>query len=204
MRRICGMAFVCTLAFGSALATGTLPRDVVTATLDAVGGESQLLKLFRIKERLAVGADPLVEGKERVSVIEPPVHWWLGAKDRVVESKEPAIYLVWAWTLGPLTDPKSKLEAIADIDHEGKPAFGIRVSETIAPPMDCYFDKSSKRLVRIDWRADRHVFSDWREIDGVAYAAKVVGYKIKDGRHWYHTEILEIERLKELPTGLKR
>lgn len=178
--------------------------DVVKATVDAVGGESQLLRLFRIKERLAIGADPAKIGSERISVLEPPGHWWLGNKDRVVESKEPATYLVWAWTLGAITDPKSKLESLVDIEHEGKPAYGIRISDTIVPPMDCYFDRASRRLVRIDWRADRHVFSNWREVDGVAYAAKVVGYKIKDDRRWYHTEIVEIERLKELPANLKR
>lgn len=68
--------------------------DVVKATVDAVGGEAQLLRLFRMKERLAIGDDPAKIGSERVSVLEPPRHWWLGTKDRVVDSKEPATYLV--------------------------------------------------------------------------------------------------------------
>jgi hypothetical protein len=32
----------------------------------------------------------------------------------------------------------------------------------------------------------------------------VVGYKKASGKPWYFTEIVELERLKELPAGLKR
>ncbi len=70
--------------------------------------------------------------------------------------------------------------------------------------MDIYFDKAEHRLVRIDWRQDIHRFSDWRVHDGAGYAAKTVGYKKASGKPWYYSEILEIERLKELPAGLKR
>jgi hypothetical protein len=38
----------------------------------------------------------------------------------------------------------------------------------------------------------------------VWYASKCVGYKLATGKRWYHTEILELERLKELPAGLER
>ncbi len=37
------------------------------------------------------------------------------------------------------------------------------------------------------------------------YPAKCIGYKKKnDGKPWYFSEILKLERLKELPKGLKR
>ncbi len=170
----------------------------------AAGGEDKLLKLFRVRERLNVSSDSDKVGNERVSVLEPPNYWWLGKRERVKDDKEPATFLVWAWTLGALTDPNSKLEAIAEISEAEKPAIGIRVSGTITPPMDLYFDKVKSRLVRIDWRSDIHRFSDWREHDGVQYPAKCVGYKKNTGKPWYFTEILEIERLQELPEGLKR
>ena len=70
--------------------------------------------------------------------------------------------------------------------------------------MDLYFDKSESRLVRIDWRSDIHRFSDWKTADGVHYPARCVGYKKKTGNPWYFTDILEVERLKELPAGLER
>ncbi|MBL8793269.1 MAG: hypothetical protein JNM56_05140 [Planctomycetia bacterium] len=177
------------------------PKAQVTTVIKAVGGPDKLLKLVRIKEKLYIGADPAGKGSDRVSVLEPPNHWWLGKNQR---TNEPAVYLVWAWTLGALVDPKSKIESIPEIKEGDRPAFGLRVSETITPPMDIYFDQADQRLVRIDWRSDIHRFSDWKEHDGVKYPAKCVGYKKAGGKQWYATEIVELERLKELPEGLKR
>ena len=180
------------------------PKALVEQVVTAAGGEDKLLKLFRIKERLNVSPDPEKKGAERVSVLEPPKYWWLGKKERVKDAKEPATFLVWAWTLGALTDPASKVEAIPEITESDKPAFGLRVSGTIDPPMDIYFDKAESRLVRIDWRTDTHRFSDWKEHDGVKYPAKCVGYKKTTGKPWYFSEIIELDRLQELPEGLTR
>lgn len=202
MRAILTFTF-CLMLSGPVTAETDVPATV-RKVVDAAGGSDKLLKLFRIKERLNVSADPNAKGKERVSVLEPPTHWWLGTKERVSQEKEPATFLVWAWTLGAITDPKSKVDAIPDVVENGKPAIGLRVSGTITPAMDLYFDKADHKLVRIDWRSDIHRFSDWKEVDGVKYPAKVVGYKKSSGKQWYNTEILEIERLKELPAGLKR
>lgn len=192
------------LAFATVAFSAEPPRELVKATIEAGGGEAKLLKLFRMKERLAVSSDENAKGNERVSILEPPAHWWLGKNDRVKNDKEPATFLVWGWTLNALVDEKSKLESLDEITINDKPAYGIRVSETITPPMDLYFDKESKRLTQIRWRSDRHEFSDWKEADGAWYASKCVGYKLATGKRWYHTEILELERLKELPPGLER
>jgi hypothetical protein len=192
--------FLSSFANSAEPATAMLVEQVV----NAAGGEDKLLKLFRIREQLNVSSDPDKKSNERVSVLEPPKFWWLGKKERVKDEKEPATFLVWAWTLGALTDPKFKVEAIPEITEADKPAFGLRVSETITPPMDLYFDKTERRLVRIDWRADIHRFSDWKEHDGVTYPAKCIGYKKTTEKPWYFSEIIEIERLTELPEGLKR
>ncbi len=180
------------------------PKELVQQVVKTAGGEDKLLKLFRIRERLNVSADPKKEGKERISVLEPPNFWWLGKRERVKDEKEPATFLVWAWTLGALVDPKSKVEVIAEVHESEKPAFGLRVSGTITPPMDLYFDKAENRLVRIDWRQDIHRFSDWKEHDGVNYPARCVGYKKATGKPWYFSAMLELERLTDLPDGLKR
>lgn len=205
------MRWISCLAFGvlaiipvSGSDADATPAEVVKKVVTAAGGEDKLLKLFRIKERLAVSSDAKAKGSERVSVLEPPKYWWLGKVERVKDEMEPATFLVWAWTLGALTDPQSKLEVVADITEADKPAFGLRVSGTINPPMDIYFDKAGSRLVRIDWRNDIHRFSDYKEHDGVKYPARCVGYKKATGKPWYFTEIVELERLKELPAGLKR
>lgn len=138
---------------------------------------------------------------------EPPNYWWTGKNERVKDEKkpdEPATFLVWAWTLGMLTDPASKLEVIPDVVEADKPAVGLRVSGTVTPAMDLYFDMAESRLVRIDWRSDIHRFSDWKEVGGAKYPAKCVGYKKATGKPWYFSEIIELERLKDLPEGLKR
>lgn len=189
---------------GSATAADKDAATHIKDVVAAAGGEDKLLQLFKIKERLNVSSDETKAGSVRVSVLEPPAHWWLGTKDRVKDDKEPATYLVWGWTLRGLIDPRAKVEKIADITEADKPAFGLRISDSITPPMDLYFDPTENRLVRIDWRSDIHRFSDWKEHDGVKYPAKCVGSKKNTGKPWYFSQIEELERLTELPAGLKR
>ncbi len=162
-----------------------------------------MLKLFRLQERLNVSSDPNKTGKERISVIEPPSYWWVGKRERVKGEQEPAIFLVWAWTLGALLDPKSKIDPIPETTDNGSHLTGLRVSGTIEPAMDVYFDKATYRLMRIDWQTDTHRFSEWRELEGLHYPSKCIGYK-KTGRAWYFSEIVGIERLSALPVELKR
>lgn len=207
--RVVGLVAVCgVLSFsGSPLAAEPTPDALVKQVLTAAGGEDQLLRLFRTRETVNVSTDPEKKVPARVSVYEPPKHWWTGKTERVKDEQqpaEPATFLVWAWTLGILTDPATKLELLPEIVESDQPAVGLRVSGTVTPAMDLYFDKATSRLVRIDWRSDIHRFSDWREHDGVRYPAKCVGYKKATGKPWYYSEILELERLKELPEGLKR
>lgn len=180
------------------------PSELVGQVITAVGGEDKLLKLFRIRERLNVSPDPEKAGNERTSILEPPRHWWQGKRDRVKEDKEPATYLVWAWTLGILTDRDSRIVAIPEVVDGETPLVGLRVSGTVDPPLDLYFDKGTRLLARVDWRSDIHRFSDWSEHDGVKYPTRCVGYKKNTGKPWYFTEILELERLTELPEGLSR
>lgn len=182
-------------------------KVLVNRIVTAAGGEDKLLKLFRTRETVNVSSDPEKKAPVRVSVYEPPKHWWTGKNERVKDEKkpdEPAIYLVWTWTLGILIDSASMLEVIPEIVESEKPAVGLRVSGTVSPAMDVYFDKATSQLVRIDWRTDIHRFSDWKEHDGVKYPAKCIGYKKATGKPWYFSEITELERLKELPDGLKR
>jgi hypothetical protein len=70
--------------------------------------------------------------------------------------------------------------------------------------MDLYFDKATYLLVRIDWRTDIHRFSETKEHDGVKYPSKCIGYKKNSSKPWYFTEITDVERLMDLPFGLKR
>ena len=205
MRLIATLALCLLLHLPLTIAAEETDADaIVQRVVSAAGGEANVFRLFKITEQLNVSSDPEKTPKERTSVLEPPEHWWLGKKDRVQADKEPATYLVWAWTLGALVDPASKIEVIPAIVESEKPALGLRISETINPPMDLYFDQETSRLLRIDWRSDIHRFSNWKEHDGRWYPANCVGYKKTSGKPWYFTEITALERLESLPDGLMR
>jgi hypothetical protein len=208
MRIVFLIALCCTSCLPNAAFASDPDTDVIMKkVLDAVGGEGKLLCLFRTRETVNVSSDPAKKVAERVSVYEPPKYWWTGKNERVKDEAkpdEPATFLVWAWTLGILSDPASKLELIPDIVETNKAAIGLRVSGSVTPPMDIYFDKAESRLVRIDWRSDIHRFSDWKEVDGVKYPAKCIGFKKNTEKPWYFSEIIELERLNDLPGELKR
>ncbi|MEQ1839307.1 MAG: hypothetical protein ABL994_02760 [Verrucomicrobiales bacterium] len=187
------------------LAEGTDLKPVIAKVVTAVGGEDKLLKIFRIGEIFHFGDKPEPpEGKTRStreSVLEMPDGWWLKGAER---GDEPAKYDVWAWTLGILVDPASKVEIAPDFTDEGVDCFVLKVSGSITPAMTLYFDKQTSLLKRIDWRSDYYRFSDWKEHDGVKYASRSILFKIKDDKPWFFHEITSIERLATLPEGLKR
>ena len=179
-------------------------KALVARAVAAAGGEAKLLRLFRMTEKFHFGDAPEPKnGKSttRVSVCEPPEYWWLGTKDR---ADEPAKFDVWGWTLGAITDAKSVVEPVAEITDDGRAAWGLRVSGTITPPMELYFDRETSLLSRIDWRSDFYRFSEWKEHDGVKYPAKCVIFKKASGKPWFFHEVTGIERLTELPKGITR
>ncbi len=180
-------------------------QKLINDTVTAIGGSEKLLRNFRMKEQYHSGAEPtLPAGKspgKRESFVESPGYWWLNKKDR---TDEPAKFALWSWTLVPLLDAKSKISIVPDVIENEQPVMGLRISETITPPMELYFDKSTKLLVRIDWRSDIYRFSEWKEHDGVKYPAKSIMFKKNTGKPWFYHEIIELERLKVVPADLPR
>lgn len=178
-------------------------KPLIEKAITAIGGEEKIFRLFRIKERFNFG-NVLAEvdkSSSRDSVMEPPLYWWVGGVDR---TDEPAKFDLWGWTLGALVDPESIVAVIPEVIENEKPAPGLRVSGTIDPAMDLYFDPENHRLIRIDWRGDIYRFSEWKEYDGTGYHAKTVMFKVKAKEPWLFHEILELERLTDLPAGLER
>ena len=196
------VAVVCiTTSYAQAQTADTKP--LVEKALTAVGGKDKLLKIFRFKEIFHFGSTPEpAAGKKRStreSVFSQPDQWWLNKKER---GDEPAKDDVRAWSLDLLVDEKSKFESIPDLTDEGKPLVGLRVSGSVTPAMDFYFDNATSLLHRLDWRGDFYRFSDWKEHDGLKYASKTIIFKKKDGKPWFFHEVTEIERLAKLPEGL--
>ncbi len=213
-RMITGIGLCLLLAADRLTAAEPDVADRVKSVITAAGGEENLLKLFRFRERVIIGdtpPPPVAENEpgNRTSVIEIPDHWWIGKDKR---DKDKTRVLVWAWTLRILSDPKSKVELIEDAAVHGKPAIGLRVTESVKEPIDLFFDKDDKKLVAIDYTDTRHVFSEWKKTaDGIAYPSRVVGFRFADrakrtvqDKQWYQTDLLELTPLKELPADLVR
>ena len=176
-------------------------KELVSKVITAAGGEEKLLTLFRMEERYNSGKERVSPGTSRVSVVEPPKSWWIGTNER---GQEPAKITTWAWTLGVLKDEKSKLALIPDVTDSEKELVGIQVTGSVDPAIDMYFDKTTHELVRVDWRNDIYRFSEWKEYDGTKYPSKCAMFRRNSGEPWFFHEIVTIERLKELPEGLKR
>jgi len=175
--------------------------ELVEKAIAAAGGEEKLLTLFRMEERYNAGKERVSPGTSRVSVVEPPKSWWIGTSER---GQEPAKITAWAWTLRVLKDPESKLKLIPDLIDSEKELAGIQVTGSVDPALDMYFDKTTHELVRVDWRNDIYRFSEWKEYDGTKYPAKCAMFRRTSGEPWFFHEIVAVERLKELPAGLKR
>ena len=116
MRVVYLVALGCVTSLSGSTAAAELdPKTLVKQVVTAVGGEDKLFQLFRTRETVNVSSDPEKQAPVRESVYEPPKYWWTGKNERVkneVMPDEPATFLVWAWTLGMLTDQASKLEVI--------------------------------------------------------------------------------------------
>lgn len=178
-------------------AVGELVRKVVAAA----GGEARQLTVFRMKERYNSGAEYVSPGTARESVIALPDRWWLGSTER---GTEPAKTVAWAWSGSLLTDAKSKIELLADITDNEKLLAGLRVTGSVTPALDMYYDKKDFSLVRVDWRNDIYRFSVMKEYDGFKYPSKCVLHKRDSGKPWFFHEVVNLERLTEIPAGLKK
>ena len=188
-------------------------KKLVEEVVATAGGEEKLLKLFRFRERVLITATPAApvtpdEKENRMSVVQVSGNWWIGTAKR---DKDKVRVLCWTWSLRILLDPKSKIQTVPDINVADKPAFGLRVIESVKEPIDLFFDKESKRLVAIDYTDTRHLFSDWKKTaEGHQYPSHVIGFRFADraagklqDMQWYQTDILELTPLTELPAELK-
>jgi hypothetical protein len=184
--------------------TGADITAIVNTAFAALGGRDKRLTLFRIEELHHAGVEPgdRANWSKRVSVMEPPLYWWLNGKDR---TDEPAKFDVWAWTLGILDAPATRLRVIATVQEPTGRAIGLEVSGSIDPSMQLYFDMDDHRLVRFDWGSDIYRFSEWTTAgDGLSYPRATVMHRKSNGQPWFHHVITKLERLATLPPGLVR
>ena len=215
MRIVFLLVLNCVLVMAaSATAAEPDPQVLVQQVVKSVGGEEKLLNLFRFRERVLITATPAEpvtkdEKGNRTSVVQVSGDWWV---DTAKRDKDKVRVLCWAWSLRILLEPKSKIQTVPDIVVAEKPAFGLRVTESVKEPIDLFFDRESNRLVAIDYTDTRHLFSDWKKTaEDHQYPSHVTGFRFANreartlsDKQWYQTDILEITPLKELPIELKR
>ena len=172
-------------------------REIVTSH----GGAEKLLRVVKFSETYFLNGDS-TKGTDRTSIIQPPKLWFVGKTERVEEENKGSVCRdVWMWTLGPLVDPATKLEAVPDIVIEGNPARGLSVSGSIEPGIRAYFDAATHDLVRIDWKEKQFHFSHPVAVDGTRVPSRCVLIG-KDGKEIIRTELRDIQRLAELPAEL--
>jgi len=193
----------CLLAAGLAQAEASDPKPIVEKAILAVGGKDKLLQIYRLKETFHFGETPEpAAGKKRSlrdSILSQPDHWWINKKER---GPDPAKDDARAWSLDLLVDEKSRFEVIPAIVDEGRKCVGLRITGSVTPAMNLYFDQETMLLRRLDWRNDFYRFSEWKEHDGLRYASRTVIFKVKSGKPWFFHDITELERLAKLPEGL--
>ncbi len=166
------------------------------------GGADKLLRTFTFTEvYLLAGKD---KGTERTSTLQPPNLWYVGKTERVSEQNKGGVcHDVWMWTLAPLVDPKTKLEPLPDATIEGKSAHALKVSGSIEPPMNVFFDAATDDLVKIEWKGEQFFFSTPMEVDRTRVPSKCVLVG-KTGKERMRTELKKIERLADLPSDVAK
>ena len=167
----------------------------------AHGGPEKLLRVVKFSETYFLGGDT-TKGTDRTSIIQPPKLWYVAKTERVSEEDKGAVcHDVWMWALGPLTDPATKLEVIPDIAISERPAHGLKVSGTIEPSINAYFDATTHDLVRIDWKEKQFLFSHPVAVDGTRAPSRCI-HLGRDGKERIRTELRDIQRLENLPAEL--
>jgi hypothetical protein len=192
--------FIWLTACATALAAETEAETLVAKIVASHGGAEKLLRTFKFTEvYLLAGKD---KGTQRTSILQPPNLWYVGKTERVSQQNKGGVcHDVWMWTLAPLIDSKTKLESLPDASVEGKAAHALKVSGSIEPPMNVFFDAASDDLLKIEWKGEQFLFSDPIAVDGTRLPSKCVLIG-KTGKERMRTELKKIERLQTLPADL--
>jgi squalene-hopene/tetraprenyl-beta-curcumene cyclase len=180
----------------------TNPKQLAAKIVSSHGGADKLLRTFKFTELyLLAGKD---KGTERTSTLQPPNLWYVGKTERVSEQNKGGVcHDVWMWTLTPLVDPKTKLESLPDANIEGKAAHALKVSGSIEPPMNVFFDATTDDLLKIECKGEQFFFSAPMEVDGTRVPSKCVLIG-KTGKERMRTELKKTKRLPTLPADLPK
>ncbi len=195
-----------------ALSQGQDGASLADRAVQAAGGRDNVLRMYRFEDQLRVGdakkdlLAPLDDRRKRISIIEAPQLWWLKKGGGWTErGKEPAKSLAYGWTLAVLLDPESKIEPLPEFTdaQTSIELVGLRVSGSVEPKMDLYFDKNTLLLARIDWDDEICRFSEWKEFEGFVLPVRCIGYRRSSNVPWYYCRVVDVARLAEVPAEVR-
>jgi hypothetical protein len=124
---------------------------------------------------------------------------------QLAEMKE-AAHVARLTRLCPLRDKAVTLAPVKDVDVDGRPALGLKISAPNHRDVRFYFDKETAFLVRIDrtvfdFNAKKEVeeqkfLSDYADVGGLKLPRKVT--ILRDGQKHFTGEIIETRPLEKL------
>src|SRR5262249_34418538 len=104
----------------------------------------------------------------------------------------------WVSSLTPLKDPGFMLAPAGEIQVEGRPALGVRVSHAGHRDVTLYFDKETHLLAQAEHQVkdeggpeemQETVYADYKEIEGMKHAMKLTIKRA--GKLYVESEIQE-------------
>jgi outer membrane lipoprotein-sorting protein len=151
----------------------------------------------------AVKATTVFNGKEgwiKVNNMDIPV------KEELLDEFKDMAYMMGLAQLTGLKDPGLKLSLLGEVQVNGKPALGVKVSKEGKKDINFYFDKASSLLVKTERRArdfmtgqeltEERIVTEYQDLSGRKMAKKV--QVNRDGKKLLDAEVLEARVLEKL------
>jgi hypothetical protein len=130
-------------------------------------------------------------------------------KEELARHKEDQ-FAGWVTTLRPLQDKAFTLSPLGEIQLDGKPAVGVKVSHKDHKDISLYFDKGTGLLVKTERRVQTSpeegnmevnqeaFYSDYKDVDGMKIPMKTLIKR--DGNKYIeaeHTEVKPVDKLDD-------
>ncbi len=120
------------------------------------------------------------------------------------------VYFQWVSRLVPLIDKAFMLSSAGEIQVEGKPAVGVKISHKGHADVTLFFDKATGLLVKGQQRVKNAMtgqeqdqelfFSSYKDTPGGKHAMKVIVKR--DGQPFVENEVIDLQSLAKLDDQL--